>query len=335
MNERPRQAGTSERQTILAAAGIDVVALGGVGAVVHGLALAGPAPAAPVRGALEQEMAERGFLVFPGETYLSPKAFLRASCWWGGRALHSTHSIHPATPEGNPHIFRLSNDPQEGIPGVGPQWHNDGSFLPETFSHAGYHMVHRAPGGGGTEFAHQGAAFDALPEDQQAYFATLASVNSNTGVVHPLVHVHPRSGRLSLWLHLGMTGAVVERQGEVGALRLLEEDEVRALCQAYNAVLNAGFARGDALRFEYGEGDCVFVDNLAVAHRATAAAHQPRDAQGLRILHRSTVRGEAALAPRFGLPQRLAIRGPRPAASGLWLAGGVGFRWDETVMYQN
>ena len=44
---------------------------------------------------LEQEMAKRGFLVFKNETQVSPDDFLRASCWWGVRELHSTHGVHP------------------------------------------------------------------------------------------------------------------------------------------------------------------------------------------------------------------------------------------------
>ena len=38
----------------------------------------------------------------------------RASCWWGGKELHSTHGVHPATPDANRHIFRLSNDQRHG-----------------------------------------------------------------------------------------------------------------------------------------------------------------------------------------------------------------------------
>ncbi len=33
-----------------------------------------------------------------------------------------------------------SNQDREGIVGPGAEWHNDGSFLPDVFSHAGYHI---------------------------------------------------------------------------------------------------------------------------------------------------------------------------------------------------
>ncbi len=99
----------------------------------------------------------------------------------GAREIHSTHGVHPATPGRNRHIFRCSNDSPHGILG------------------------------GGTHFAHQGAAFDALPKEKQEFREGLVSVNSASSVTHPVVHTHPISGHKSVWLHLGMTGAVIER----------------------------------------------------------------------------------------------------------------------------
>jgi hypothetical protein len=40
--------------------------------------------------------------------------------------------------------------------------------------------------------------------------ARCVSVNSNGGAMHPLASPHPISGRPSLYLHLGMTGAIIE-----------------------------------------------------------------------------------------------------------------------------
>jgi taurine dioxygenase len=324
------------RAAVIEAHGARITALDPIGAEVSGIDLsAEDAPPGEVVDALEREMAERGFLVFRNEARLEPEDFLRASCLWGGRELHSTHGVHPQTPGGNRHIFRLSNDERHGIPDVGPQWHNDGSFLPATFSHSGYHIIRPAENGGGTHFAHQGLAFAALSAERQERWRRLSSVNSASGVVHPLVHVHPVSGRECIWLHLGMTGAVIEKLPDRDGFRLLHADELRQLCHDYNDILTAGLRDGYAVAHEYRENDCVFIDNLAVAHRAAPEAHMPAEQQGLRIMHRSTVKGAHDLAPGFDLPQHVQIDGPNPAGEGVWQGGGVGFRWDESIPMRN
>lgn len=324
------------RVAAIEAAGGEITPLEPLGAEVRGIDLSAPEPPGEeARAALEREMAERGFLVFKNERQITPDDFLRASCWWGGRRLHSTHGVHPATPDNNHHIFRLSNDKRHGIPGVGPQWHNDGSFNTDTFSHSGYHIIRPAERGGGTYFAHQGAAYDALPPETQAFWERLSSVNATSGVVHPMVHVHPISGRKCIWLHLGMTGAVIEKAPDQEGFRLLDAAELTELCRRYNAVLNAGLENGYAINFEYQQNDCVFIDNLAVAHRAAPEAHLPAEQQGLRIMHRSTVRGMQDLAPGFGLPLQLDIYGRSPLGDGVWHAGGLGFRWEEGIPMQN
>lgn len=313
-----------------------IATLDPLGAQVEGIELASTdALPADVAEALEYEMASRGFLVFKNSQPLDADDFLRASCWWGGRELHSTHGVHPATPGSNVHIFRLSNDRRHGIPGVGPQWHNDGSFNADTFSHSGYHIVRPAEKGGGTYFAHQGAAYDALPQERQEFWRRLSSVNSASGVVHPVVHEHPISGRRCIWLHLGMTGAVIEKLTDPDGFRLLDAAEMKQLCHEYNDILNAGLEDGYAIAYEYQENDCIFIDNLAVAHRAAPEAHLPAEEQGLRIMHRSTVRGVQDLAPDFDLPMYLNIQGPSPFGDGVWQCGGIGFRWNDGIPMQN
>ncbi|MEE4278152.1 MAG: TauD/TfdA family dioxygenase [Halieaceae bacterium] len=320
----------------LGAAGAEIEAIDPLGVAVRGLDVTGDAvPPPDVIRTLEAEMARRGFLVFKNETQLSIEEFLKISCWWGGKALHSTHGVHPATPRFNRHIFRLSNDPRYGIPGVGPQWHNDGCFKARTFSHAGYHIIRPAERGGGTFFAHQGAAYLALPPVRQEFWERLSSVNSSSGVVHPAVHEHPISGRKSVWLHLGMTGAVIEKLRDEDDFRLLNASELTALCHEYNDLLNSGLERGYTIEYEYEEHDCLFIDNLAVAHRASPDAHRPAHEQGLRVMDRSTVRGERDLAPFFGLAPKYPIGGPHPFGEGVWHAGGLGFRWDESIPMQN
>jgi len=132
-----------------------------------------------------------------------------------------------------------------------------------------------------------------------------------------------------------MTGAVIEKLPDQEGFRLLGSNELKKLCQQYNDILNQGLSNGYAIAYEYQENDCVFIDNLAVAHRASPAAHKPVEEQGLRIMHRSTVKGVQDLAPNHGLPQFIDINGPSPFGKGVWQRGGVGFRWDDEVPMRN
>ena len=449
MSAAPRVHGLGASDVnFLAEHGVTINLLSPLGAEVHGIDLRKKPPESVLK-VLESAMATRGFLVFKGQGVLDGDEQVEASEYWGARQMHSTHGVHPEAP--NRHIFRLANDRRVGILGVGPQWHNDGSFERAVFSHVGYHIVRVAEKGGGTIFAHQGGAFDALPPAEQERWERLVSVNSNSGVLHPVVHEHPISGRKSVYLHLGMTGAVIEaEQPAAGAskglgqsLRLLDDDEMRHLFQTYNALLNSGFKDGEAdllgaaprygatvtvrglddasgmawvngkrgvvsgvldrtdgrvavdvdaegmpeaaggpmedghpgvarlallpehletssaascergsaaadsaaftAVYEYEAGDCIFIDNLAVAHRATPEAHRPASEVGLRILHRTTIRAEGYFDPPFGLPPRLNINDGRTpkrslnieGTAGVWEGGGLGFRWDETIPMQN
>ncbi|MEQ8264198.1 TauD/TfdA family dioxygenase [Pseudohaliea sp.] len=335
-HETPVPPPDPDRLRILEEAGGRLEPLSPLGASLAGIDLRSDRPEDAVLTALEAEMANRGFIVFKGQQGLTAEQLVQACQWWGGRALHSTHGVHPATPGGNRHIFRLSNDQHQGILGVGPLFHNDGAFCEAPFSHVAYHMVRVPEHGGGTVFAHLGAAFDALPAATQARWQRLSSVNATTGVVHPLVHDHPVSGRRSVWLHLGMTGAVIESSPGGSEHRLLDEDELTALCRDYNALLSDGIDQGYTLPYEYEPGDCVFIDNYAVAHKAAGAAHRPAAEQGLRIMHRATIKAPFEnFAPGHGLPQVLDIGGPNPFGRGVWKAGGIGFRWDATAPMQN
>lgn len=288
-----------------------------------------------VRSGAQVEMASRGFLVFKGQGVLSGSEQVECSAFWGGQELHSTHGVHEKAL--NRHIFRLSNRSEEGIVGVGPQWHNDGSFEESIFSHVGYHIVRVPEKGGDTEFVHQGAAYDALEEETKSYWARLISVNATSGVLHPMVHEHPISKRRSVYLHLGMTGGILEQTAS--GLRLLEEEELLKVFNDYNELLNRGLSKNGGaygLSYAYEEGDCIFIDNWAIAHRATPEAHLAE--QGLRILHRTTVRSpwpgpRCSAFAAFATPQLLAKADV--SGQGVFVAGGLGFRWAKDIRMQN
>jgi len=177
--------------------------------------------------------------------------------------------------------------------------------------------------------AHSGDAYDSLPRETQQEWEHLASVNSNGGMVHPLVFNHPRSGRRSVFLHLGMTGAMLRCDGRPGAkawegIDALDEDEIKRIFEVHNENLDA-----IAYKHRWRDGDVIVIDNLAVAHKAVASAFELQN--GLRIMHRTTIAGDWPLVPppQLRIPSLLDTAGPSPFGSRkhVWESGYTGMRW--------
>lgn len=291
-------------------------------------------------------MAVHGFVLLRNQGFLGTKEsgivgqFLtgdqqcQLSECFGAGSLHSTHGVHPKSPMRD--VFRLSNHPDEGFNSVGPEWHNDGSFCRKTFGHVVYHIVKAPHGAGDTVFAHLGKAYEALTPEQQERCRRCASVNSNSGVVHPLVHAHPISKRLSLYLHLGMTGCMLEMDADASLglcsprrpglerIQAWRDKDMDQFFGDFSAVLD----RPDvSYSHKWSEGDVVIIDNLAVAHKAAPGAHVSPAEVGLRILHRTTIESTRNHdAP--GFPLEMNTAGACPFEDGAtWCEGYVGFRW--------
>lgn len=186
-------------------------------------------------------------------------------------------------------------------------------------------------------FSHQGAAFDCLPKEKQEEWSKYVSVNSASGVLHPVVHEHWISGRKSVWLHLGMTSAVIRVDKENNTTRLLDKDELTTLMNDYNDLLDSGLPENGgnfSISQPYQEGDFIVTDNLAIAHRASPQAHASPEIHGLRVLHRTTIKSPLDFSPpeSFDLPTHMNINGRNPFGKGVWQSGGVGFKWKEDIV---
>ena len=266
------------------------------GAEVRGLNLAAAMRSGILRHggrfarSMEGLMSHVGVLVFREQAVMAPSEQVAASKLFGAGELHSTHGEHAKA--GSADIFRLSSSSTEGIVGPGAEWHNDGSFATDVFSHAAYHIV-KLPSDvatvAGTSFAHLGRAHDLLDDKERRLLRRMVSVNSNGGAVHPIIHEHPLSLRPSLFLHLAMTGAVVhvggggddEYDASTAQWVALDEEEVASLLTRVSALFSDPHA---VYHHAYRAGDLVLIDNWAVAHRwslaypahaAAAPTHNP------------------------------------------------------------
>ncbi|MEM7094078.1 MAG: TauD/TfdA family dioxygenase [Actinomycetota bacterium] len=198
----------------------------------------------------------------------------------------------------NPFILQISHDAQR--PGTENGWHTDVTWMTEPSLGSIAQLVTAPETGGDTLFADSHAAYLGLPTELAQRLAHLDGINDYRiflgaaddeltdaikaqipfGVTHPLVRVHPETGKLALYLHGGFlrhdslhdrrTGEQVEDSRRIIG-RLLEEHK-RPEYQC---------------RFSWQVGSIAFWDNRAVQHYAASDYH-PYD----RVLRRVTVSGD-------------------------------------------
>ncbi len=156
------------------------------------------------------------------------------------------------------------------------QWHADMSYRPVrgTYSLLSAHVV--PPEGGNTEFTDMRAVYDALPETVKSDLDGLVGEHcywhsrklgggpdptpeeraGRPPALHPLVHVHPTSGRKVLYL-----------ASHIAGIQGWPEDASRALIKE---LMDFATQPPFVFSYEWRVGDVVIWDNLATMHRATA-----------------------------------------------------------------
>ena len=231
---------------------------------------------------------------------LSHEDHIRVSRLFGEPEVHVQDQY---TVPGFAQIVTISNIHRNGVP-IGlydgdneQEWHTDLSFRPQMSSVSLLYSVVAPEVGGQTRFADTTAAYDDLPDELAVRVDGREAVHSLVhlfeqqaadnpakvpltevqrarvpDVVHPLVRLHPRTGRRSLLL-----GDMIIRN-------------VVGLGQAESAVLlDQLHAHATAERYVYSHrwavGDLVIWDNRATMHTASPCDHSRHQ----RLLYRTTV----------------------------------------------
>jgi len=235
-------------------------------------------------------------LVFPAQqlTPVRQAAFTRRL---GALEHHTVREYtHPDVPE----VFVISNIVKEGrhvgAPKSGRHWHSDSQFLAVPSAGSLLYGLQVPPEGGDTLFANMYAAYDALSDAMKRRIDDLETVCSRVkawpvsypgrppltdeqkaklpDIVHPLVRMHPETGRKSLYIGGNVVWAVVGMPYEEGRALL---DELRA---------HATEGRF-TYRHRWRKGDAVIWDNRCTLHTATPFDEDRYD----RLMHRTTMRG--------------------------------------------
>ena len=251
---------------------------------------------------IRRSLADRAVLVFRDQEKLTPEQQIAFSRRFGPLEIHVQHHFHLA---GHPEILIVSNVIENGKPlglvDAGKYWHSDLSYMALPSLGSLLHSKEWPAEGGDTLFVNMVAAYEALPADLKAKINGLSAEHSYLArnlkqqklngelrpgltaeqaarvppVVHPVVRVHPESGKRALFVSEGFTTHIIG----------VPEDESDAL-------LATLYAHSTAPQFQYRHkwqpNDMVFWDNRQTLHLATGC---PPDLR--RTLYRTTIQGDA------------------------------------------
>jgi taurine dioxygenase len=250
---------------------LDVTRLAGsLGAEVRGidLARADASDAERIRALL----LEHCVLLFPGQS-LSVDQHVALGRHFGPLEAHPNLK-NPFTQ--HPELFELAAT--HG--GIADEWHTDLTFLASPSQLSILRMVKCPPVGGDTMWTNLCAAYDALSPPLRELCDGLTALHDahphgkpDLMAVHPVVRVHPDTGKRALYVNEHFTRRIVE-------LSAPESDALLGFLTRF--VHEERFT----MRYRWSEGTIAFWDNRCTQHFVVA------DFAGQRIIQRVTVMGD-------------------------------------------
>lgn len=270
-----------------------------LGAEIAGADLCGTIPEAVARD-IRQALLDHGVIFFRGQpvTYEQHLALARMF------GEPHVEGFLPDTPE----IMPLVSDAGSTNP-AGGHWHSDGTYYDIAPAVSILHAVRAAPLGGDTCFASAAAVYDDLPDELKVRIAPLRARASMTHIrevkgldddsatyigrtgedvdrgwaEHPVVRVHPETGRPVLYVN------EVHTQGIVG----LDPQEGAALLKS----LTDRFLRSEyQMRWSWRDHDIAIWDNRQVQHYAVANEAGPRHVERIMVTGTPSLSLDDALA---------------------------------------
>lgn len=273
-----------------AALGVHPVA-GALGAEIAGVDLSRDLDAATI-AALRRAWLEHLVLFFRDQT-LTPPQFLALARRFGEPIEYPFVQGLPEAPEVIPVLKREHEHANFG--GI---WHSDTTYLDRPPMASMLIARELPPAGGDTEFANMYLAYERLSAGMQRLLAPLVGVSSSAladasktredrvkdsaradarpryEARHPVVRVHPETGRKALYVNVAHTERFdgMTREESLPILRYLFAHQTRPELTC---------------RFRWRPGSIAFWDNRAAQHNAVNDYHGHR-----RLMHRITLAGE-------------------------------------------
>jgi taurine dioxygenase len=263
-----------------------------VGAIVHDIDLREPLDAGTV-AELRLVLLAQGVIFFRGQD-LTREQVARFMAYFGplGTDPFSVAALAPPTPEHSVHDM-----PTYGNARATAVWHMDSTLAPAPAAFLSLRALQLPPSGGGdTCWGSMYAAYDTLSEPVKAFVDGLHAEHSayktlpllggaNTGYlqeemrnVHPVVRVHPETGRKALFVNELWTEKIV-------GVSQHESDAILAMLWKHSA------SPEFTMRWRWNVNDLALWDNMAFQHYAV------RDYTGNRVLQKAYVAGEKPIGP--------------------------------------
>jgi taurine dioxygenase len=264
-----------------------------VGAIASGVDISGPLESAAVQ-AIRAAVLEHGVVFFRGQEMTQPQMvdFMRNF----GPLCTDPFSVAALSPLAEAHA--VHDMPTYGNSRATAVWHMDSTLAAEPAAILALRALKLPPtGGGDTCWGSMYAAYETLSEpvrtmidglsaEHSAYKTLPLLGGSNTGYlqeamrnVHPVVRVHPETGRKALFVNELWTERIV-------GLSPHESDSLLAML--WKHAQSPEFT----MRWRWQVGDLALWDNRSFQHYAV------RDYQGERVLQKGYVQGDRPVGPR-------------------------------------
>jgi taurine dioxygenase len=268
-----------------------------LGADVEGVDLAGPLLPETL-AAIKQAWGEHLVLRFRGQR-LSDDDLMRFSHQFGELDWAPVAAANDA-PEGRAYVMVVSNVIEDGkaIGQLGAYeaiWHTDMSYIQEPPSASALYALEVPPEGGDTGFCNMYRAYESLPDELRRQIPRLlcrhdASRNSagelrrgfvdasdpsqTIGAEHPLVRIHPVTGRKALFLGR-------RRNAYIPGLPVADSEALLDVLWDYAT-------KPEFTWYQHWQaGDLILWDNRCVMHRRDAF-----DPAARRVMHRTQIKGD-------------------------------------------
>ena len=263
-----------------------------LGAEIRGVDLSLPIPPA-LAWAIRRAWLDHLVVVFRDQK-LTPEQFLDAARIFGTpepgspRKPCDKHSVRSSAHAAWPQISIVSNLAEKGHPAergsfgsMEVVWHSDHAQAERPSAGTCLHAIEVPMQGGNTSFNNQYLAYETLPADLKRAIRGRRSVqDAPSGPSHPLVRLHPETGKPALYL---------------GCRRAYPSQCIQGLAEAESEMLLDrlwAHATQDKFKWTHGwkVGDLVVWDNRCTMHYRT-----PVDATQRRVMWRTQYQGEEVI----------------------------------------